>query len=108
MGTGTSTLSAIESLSSSLQEIERKLAVLEDSHLHHEKTICFDDSVIVSGKRIQVYLLAHCILFYSYFLPILYVYFCSMLIHIHLTYSIHTVSCRSQTGGGSSAWNSYY
>lgn len=57
MGTGTSTLSAIDSLSSSLQEIERKLAVLEDSHLHHEKTICFDDNVIVSGKRIQVYLL---------------------------------------------------
>ena len=80
MGTGTSTLSAIESLSSSLQEIERKLAVLEDSHLHHEKTICFDDSVIVSGKRIQVYLLAHCILFYSYFLPIFYVL---LLLHAH-------------------------
>lgn len=53
MGTGTSTLQSIESLSSTLSDIERKLAVIEDSQLHHERTIGHDDSVLVSAKRIQ-------------------------------------------------------
>jgi hypothetical protein len=53
MGAETSTLASIESLSASLGDIERKLAVLEDAHLHHERTICHDDTVIISGKRIQ-------------------------------------------------------
>lgn len=53
MGAETSTLASIESLSASLGDIERKLAVLEDAHLHHERTICHDNTVIISGKRIQ-------------------------------------------------------
>lgn len=53
MGAETSTLASIDSLSASLLEIERKLVVIEDTHTHHERTICHDDAVIVSGKRIQ-------------------------------------------------------
>ena len=52
MGAESSSLQAIESLNSTLGDIERKLGVIEDVHLHHERTICEDNMVLVSGKRI--------------------------------------------------------
>lgn len=53
MGAESSTLSAIDSLGNTLSDIERKLGVIEDVHLHHERTICHDNAVLVSGKMIQ-------------------------------------------------------
>ena len=53
MGAETSTLQSIESLNATLNDIETKLGVVEDIHLHHERTICHDDTVLVSGKLIR-------------------------------------------------------
>ena len=36
-----------------MTEIERKLGAIEDAHLHHERTICHDNNILISGKRIQ-------------------------------------------------------
>lgn len=52
MGQDSSTLQSIESLNSTLEDIEKKLFVIEDVHLHHERTISHDDAVVISGKRI--------------------------------------------------------
>lgn len=52
MGADSSTLQSIESLNSTLEDIEKKLFVIEDVHLHHERTIAHDDSVLISGKKI--------------------------------------------------------
>ena len=52
MGAESSSLQAIESLNDTLSNLERKLGVIEDVHLHHERTICHDNTVIVSGKQI--------------------------------------------------------
>jgi hypothetical protein len=49
MGADSSTLSSIESLGSTLTEIERKLGAIEDAHLHHERTICHDNTIIIIG-----------------------------------------------------------
>lgn len=53
MGAESSTLQSIESLNTTLSEIERKLGVVEDVHLHHERTICHEDSFVISGKQIR-------------------------------------------------------
>ena len=53
MGAESSTLQAVDSLGSTLADIERKLGIIEDVHLHHERTICHDNAVLVSGKMIQ-------------------------------------------------------
>jgi hypothetical protein len=53
MGAETSTLQSIESLNKTLTDIETKLGVVEDIHLHHERSICHDDMVIISGKPIR-------------------------------------------------------
>lgn len=53
MGADSSTLQSIESLNSTLEDIEKKLFVIEDVHLHHERTIAHDDSVLISGKKIS-------------------------------------------------------
>lgn len=53
MGAETSTLQSIESLNATLSDIENKLGVVEDIHLHHERNICQDDSVVLSGKIIK-------------------------------------------------------
>lgn len=53
MGADSSTLQSIESLNSTLEDIEKKLFVIEDVHLHHERTISHDDSVLISGKKIE-------------------------------------------------------
>ena len=53
MGAESSTLESINSLNHTLADIERKLGVVEDVHLHHERTICQDDTVLVSGKLIK-------------------------------------------------------
>ena len=55
MGAESSSLQAIESLNSTLDGIEKKLGVIEDVHLHHERTICHDNVAIVSGKQIRCY-----------------------------------------------------
>ena len=55
MGAESSSLLAIESLNSTLTNIEKKLGVIEDVHIHHERTICHDNVVIVSGKRIKCF-----------------------------------------------------
>ena len=52
MGADSSTLQSIESLNTTLEDIEKKLFVIEDVHLHHERTIAHDDSVLISGKKI--------------------------------------------------------
>eukprot|EP01041_Mallomonas_annulata_P004510 gene4510-8965_t len=53
MGTvESSTLDSVEALSVTLTDIERKLTSIEDVHLHHDRTICHDDVIIISGKRI--------------------------------------------------------
>ena len=52
MGADSSTLQSIESLNSTLEDIEKKLFIIEDVHLHHERTISHDDSVLISGKKI--------------------------------------------------------
>ena len=52
MGAESSSLRAIDSLNDTLANIERKLGVIEDVHLHHERTICHDNVVLVSGKQI--------------------------------------------------------
>ena len=52
MGADSSTLQSIESLNSTLNDIEKKLFVIEDVHLHHERTISHDDAVLISGKKI--------------------------------------------------------
>lgn len=52
MGADSSTLQSIESLNSTLEDIEKKLFVIEDVHLHHERTISHDDAVLISGKKI--------------------------------------------------------
>jgi hypothetical protein len=36
-----------------LTELERKLALVEDSQFHHQQTIAHDDSVLVSGRMIR-------------------------------------------------------
>jgi len=52
MGAESSSLRAIDSLNETLSNIEYKLGVIEDVHLHHERTICHDNVVLVSGKQI--------------------------------------------------------
>ena len=52
MGAESSSLQAIDSLNDTLANLERKLGVIEDVHLHHERTICHDNTVLVSGKQI--------------------------------------------------------
>lgn len=53
MGADSSTLKSIESLNATLDGIEKKLFVIEDVHIHHERVISQDDSIIISGKMIQ-------------------------------------------------------
>jgi hypothetical protein len=53
MGAETSTLQSIESLNKTLTDIENKLGIVEDIHLHHERSICHEDSVVISGKLIR-------------------------------------------------------
>lgn len=48
-----STLQSVESLSATLDEINRKLIVIEDIHLHHERVTCTDETIIVHGKRVK-------------------------------------------------------
>ena len=52
MGADSSTLKSIDSLSSTLTDIEKRLTQIEDVQIHHERTIALDNSVIISGKRI--------------------------------------------------------
>ena len=52
MGQDSSTLQSIESLNSTLEDIEKKLFIIEDVHLHHERTISHDEAVVISGKQI--------------------------------------------------------
>ena len=52
MGADSSTLKSIESLNATLDGIEKKLFVIEDVHIHHERVISQDDSIIISGKMI--------------------------------------------------------
>jgi hypothetical protein len=51
MGASSSTQS-IESLNSTLENIDQKLFVIEDVHLLHERAISLDDAIIISGKKI--------------------------------------------------------
>ena len=53
MGADSSTLKSIESLNATLDGIEKKLFVIEDVHIHHERVISQDDSIIISGKMIH-------------------------------------------------------
>jgi hypothetical protein len=53
MGADSSTLQSIESLNSTLEDIEKKLFIIEDVHLHHERAISHDEAVIISGKKIS-------------------------------------------------------
>lgn len=53
MGADTSTLQSIDSLSKSLFDIENKLTVIENVHLHHERTISHDNKAFISGKLIE-------------------------------------------------------
>lgn len=53
MGADSSSLQSIESLNSTLNNIENKLFEIEDIHLHHERTIAIDDTVLISGKKIK-------------------------------------------------------
>lgn len=53
MGAESSTLQSIESLNQTLSDIERKLGIVEDIHLHHERNIFCDDGVVVSGRLIK-------------------------------------------------------
>lgn len=53
MGADSSTLQSIESLNSTLEGIEKKLFIIEDIHLHHERVISQDNSVLISGKAIH-------------------------------------------------------
>jgi len=48
-----STLQSVESLSATLDEINKKLIVIEDTHLHHERVTCTDETIIVHGKRVK-------------------------------------------------------
>ena len=48
-----STLQSVECLSASLDEINRKLIIIEDIHLHHERVNCTDETIMVHGKRIK-------------------------------------------------------
>jgi len=48
-----STLQSVESLSTTLDEINKKLVVIEDIHLHHERITCTDETIIVFGKRVK-------------------------------------------------------
>jgi hypothetical protein len=52
MGADSSTLQSIESLNGTLNDIERKLFLVEDAHLHHDQTIARDDSIVVYSKSI--------------------------------------------------------
>ncbi len=52
MGADTSTLQSIDALSTTLSEIESKLSIIENVHLHHEKTISHDNKAYISGKQI--------------------------------------------------------
>ena len=52
MGADSSTLKSIDSLSSTLTDIEKRLTQIEDVQIHHERTIALDNSMIISGKRI--------------------------------------------------------
>lgn len=53
MGADSSTLSHIESLNSTLSELEKKMFYMEDFVLHHERTIAKDNVVLISEKMIQ-------------------------------------------------------
>ncbi len=54
MGVGDSSLlNAVDQLSSTLQDLERKLATIEDSHVHLERTVCVDGDFLVCGQKIR-------------------------------------------------------
>ena len=48
-----STLQSVECLSASLDEINRKLIIIEDIHLHHDRVHCTDETILVYGKRVK-------------------------------------------------------
>lgn len=53
MGADSSTLQSIESLNTTLEDIEKKLFVIEDVHLHHERRLVVDQE---SGLFVDPYL----------------------------------------------------
>lgn len=50
-----STLQSVDSLSTTLDEINKKLIAIEDIHLHHERVTCTDETIIIHGKRVKCY-----------------------------------------------------
>ena len=52
MGAETSTLQSIDSLSSTLQDIEKKLTNIESLHFRHERTIALDNTIMIADKPI--------------------------------------------------------
>ena len=48
-----STLQSVESLSATLDDINKKLVQIEDIHLHHERVNCTDETIIVHGRRVK-------------------------------------------------------
>jgi hypothetical protein len=53
MGAENSNLRSIESLNSSLTEIEKRMFYLEGVKFHHERTGAIDDSLLIAGKLIR-------------------------------------------------------
>lgn len=54
MGADSSTLQGIESLNSTLSEIESRLFDVEDIQLHHEAALFHNNSIVVAGKQIPM------------------------------------------------------
>jgi hypothetical protein len=52
MGADSSTIQGVQSLGATLDQIERRLRDVEDYEIHHERSICNADTVVVSGKQI--------------------------------------------------------
>ena len=48
-----STLQSVDSLSATLDEINRQLITIEDIHLHHERVSCSDETISIHGKRVK-------------------------------------------------------
>ena len=48
-----STLQSVESLSATLDDINKKLIAIEDIHLHHERVTCTDETIIIHGQRVK-------------------------------------------------------
>lgn len=48
-----SAIRSVENLSYTLEELNNKLGVIENIHLHRERTLCSDDTLVVANTRIQ-------------------------------------------------------